>query len=113
MIESMTIQVLQVILLTATRAGRLGTADAFSAVEGWLTAFAMVALIISLILVFYLSVSHERTLGDFRHEIIVLSAHTKELEKRIVELEQQTLAKVFSELVSPEESEELAAAQKS
>jgi len=116
MIESITTHVLQVILVAVTQAGRSGTAgqefDAYSAVEGWLTGFAMAALIISLILVFHLSANHKRALDDFKHQITGLSVHIEELEQHMAELEQQAPAKV-SEQVSLEESEELVAIQKS
>lgn len=110
MIESMTVQVLQVVLSGITHAGRLAAAekpfDAYSAVEGWLTGFAMAALIISLILVFFLSAKHRRSLDDFRSQIDGLTAHIDELQQRIAELDRQTPAKV-SEQVSLQESEEL------
>jgi hypothetical protein len=116
MIESMTTHVLQVILVAVTQTKRWGTAgqefDAYSAVEGWLTGFAMAALIISLILVFFLSANHRRALDNFKHQIIGLSVHIEELEQHIAELDQQSPAKV-SEQVSVEESEELVAIQKS
>jgi len=103
-------------LLAVTQAGRLGTAGqpfgAYSAVEGWLTGFAVAALIISLILLFYLSVNHKRSLDNFKHQITGLKVHIEELQRRIADLEQQTPVKV-SEQVSPEESEKLVAIQKS
>ena len=116
LIESMTTQVLQVMLPAVTQAGRPGTAgqefDAYSAVEGWLTGFAMAALIISLILVFFLSARHRRSLDSFRHQIDGLTAHIKELQRQIVEPGQQAPAEA-SERTPPEESEELVAIQNS
>jgi len=116
MIESMTIQVLQVVLLAFTQTERWGAAgqdfDAYSAVEGWLTGFAMAALIISLILVFYLSANHRRSLDGFRRQIDGLTAHIEELQQRIAELDQRAPDRT-SEQISVEESEELVAIQKS
>lgn len=116
MIESITIQVLQVVLLAITQAGRSETAghefDASSAVEGWLTGFAMAALIISLILVFFLSANHKRSLDSFRRQIDGLTAHIEQLQRRISELDQQAPTKV-SGPTPPEESEELIAVQNS
>lgn len=116
MIESMTMHVLQAVLLAVTRVGRLGNAGqefgAYSAVEGWLTGFAMAALIISLILVFFLSAKHKRSLDEFRQKIDGLSAHIDELQQKIAELSQQTPAEV-PELTPSEESEKLVAVEKS
>ena len=114
MIESMTNQVLQIVLLVVTQTGRLGTAgqefDAFSAAEGWLTGFAMAALIISLILVFYLSANHKRSLDSFRSQIDGLTAHIDELRQEITELGGKTPAEM-SEQMPLEEAEEPVAIQ--
>jgi len=116
MIESITIQMLQVVLLAVTQTKRWGASgqefDAYSAVEGWLTGFAMAALIISLILVFFLSAKHRRSLDSFRLQINGLTAHIEELKQHIAELDQQVPAKA-SDQKSPAESEELVAIQNS
>jgi hypothetical protein len=110
MIESMTTNVLQVVLLALTPTERWAAArhpfNGSSAVEGWLTGFAMAALIISLILVFFLSANHKRSLDSFRHQIDGLTAHIEQLQQRIAELDQRAPAKV-----SPKESQELIAVQ--
>ena len=115
-IEIMTTQVLQVILSTITSSGRLGAAgqpfDTYSAVEGWLTGFAMAALIISLILVFYLSANHKRSLDSFKRQINGLTTHIEELRQHIAELDQQAPGRA-SEQTPSEESKEFAAIQNS
>jgi hypothetical protein len=104
------------ISLVVTTTGRWGNSgqefDAYSAVEGWLTGFAMAALIISLILVFFLSANHKRSLDSFKRQIDGLTAHTKELQQRIAELDQQNPGKV-SERSPSEKSEKLVAIQNS
>jgi hypothetical protein len=109
-------QLLQVILLASTQAERWAAArhplTISSATEGWLTGFAMAALIISLILVFYLSARHRRSMDEFSHKIAGLSAHIDELQHKIAELSQQTPAEVPEQIPS-EESEKFVAVQKS
>ena len=116
LMESTAIQILHVVLLALTPRERWSAAGqelgSYSAVEGWLTGFAMAALIISLILVFYLSANHKRSLDDFRRKIDGLTAHIDELQQKIEELSQQTPAEVPEQTPS-EESEELVAVQKS
>ena len=89
-IESMAIQALHVTLLALRPAGRMGSAgqefDALSSVEGWLTGFAMAALIISLILVFFLSANHKRSLDSFRRQIDGITAANDELRQEIAKL---------------------------
>ena len=91
-------QVLQVILLSITQTGLWGTAgqefDAFSAVEGWLTGFAMAALIISLILVFFLSANHKRSLDSFKRQIDGITTANEQMRQEITELSRQTVAEV-------------------
>ena len=116
LMESMTIRVLHDVFLAITPRERWSAAgqdfQAFSAVEGWLTGFAMAALIISLILVFFLSANHRRSLDSFRHQINGLTAHIEELRQHIGEMDQQAPAEV-SEQTPPEESEQLVEIQKS
>ena len=66
----------------------------------------MAALIISLILVFFLSANHKRSLDSFRHQIAGLTARIEELQQQIAERDQQAPAKA-SKQTPPEESEEL------
>ncbi|MHC4204519.1 MAG: hypothetical protein ACYSTT_07690 [Planctomycetota bacterium] len=85
----MTIQVLHVVFLALTPMERWGAAGqefGFSAVEGWLTGFAMAALIISLILVFFLSANHKRSLDSFRRQIDGITAANDELRQEIAKL---------------------------
>ena len=107
---------LQVVLLAVTQTKRWGASgqefDAYSAVEGWLTGFAMAALIISLILVFFLSAKHRRSLDSFRLQINGLTAHIEELQQQIAELDQQLPSKA-SKLTPSEESDKLVAIQNS
>lgn len=114
--ESMTTQLLHVVPSALTTTERWGAAgqqfDSYSAVEGWLTGFAMAALIISLILVFFLSANHKRSLDGFRSRIDGLTAHIEELRQHISELEQQAPAEV-SKQTPPGESEELVAIKNS
>ena len=102
MIESMTIQMLQVVPLGITHTGRLAAAgqpfDAYSAVEGWLTGFAMAALIISLILVFFLSANHRRSLDNFRRQIDGLKTHINELRQEITELGDKVPAEMSEQM---------------
>lgn len=113
--ESMTIQLLQIIPSALTITGRWDNSgqqfDAFSAVEGWLTGFAMAALIISLILVFFQSANHKRSLDNFKRQIDGLTAHIEELRQQIAELDQQAPAEVPGQKRT-EESEELVAIPK-
>jgi len=116
MIESMTTYVLQVVLLALTPTERWAAArnplNGSSAVEGWLTGFAMAALIISLILVFFLSANHRRSLDSFKHKIDALTSEIKGLKQEIAELRQYK-SNDEPEQAPSEESEELVAIQKS
>ena len=88
-IESMTIQVLHVVFLALTpmeRWGAPGQEFGFSTVEGWLTGFAIAALIISLMLVFYLSVNHKRSLDNFRRQIDGITAANEQLRQEVAKL---------------------------
>jgi lysylphosphatidylglycerol synthetase-like protein (DUF2156 family) len=141
-IESITTQVLQVIFLALTPSERWTAArhpfNASSAAEGWLTVFAVVALITSVILVFWLIARHRRSeeclkrkifeltsadeklLANYRHsaerlkrEIAGLKAANEKLRLQIAKLSQQTPAEASKEMQSEEleESEEPVAIQ--
>ncbi|MHC4189628.1 MAG: hypothetical protein ACYSUB_08175 [Planctomycetota bacterium] len=84
--------------------------NASSAAEGWLTFFAMAALIISVILVFWLSAKNRRSKDGFRHEIAGLTADIEELQQESAELSQHASAEASEEMPS-EESEEPVAIQ--
>jgi hypothetical protein len=92
MIESMMTCVLQVVLLALTPSERWAAArhpfNGSSAVEGWLTGFAMAALIISLILVFFLSANHKRSLDSFKRKIDGLTTETTGLKQEMAGLRQ-------------------------
>jgi hypothetical protein len=84
--ESMTTQVLHVIFLALTPIERWGAArhpfNASSAAEGWLTVFAMAALITSVILVFWLIAKHRRSEDHFKQEIAELTADNRRAAAR-------------------------------
>ncbi len=110
--ESMTTQVLHVIFLALTPTERWRAArhpfNASSAGEGWLTVFAIVALITSVILVFWLIAKHRRSEDRLKREIAGLTAANEKLRQEIAELSQQTPAEVSEQMPSEEleESEE-------
>ncbi len=133
--ESITTQVLHVIFLALTSTERWRAArhpfGASSAAEGWLTVFAIVALITSVILVFWLIAKHRRSedrlkrkifeitaaaeklLADYRHskerlkrEVAGLTTTNEKLRLQIAKLSQQTPAEASEEMPS-EESEEV------
>ncbi len=115
-IEGMTTQLLHVVPSALTISERWGAAgqdfDAYSAAEGWLTGFAMAALIISLILVFFLSANHKRSLDNFRRQIDGLTARIEELQRHIAEPGHQAPAEASKQMPT-EKSEELVAIQNS
>lgn len=116
MIESMTTYVLQVVLLELTPTERWAAArhpfNGSSAVEGWLTGFAMAALIISLILVFFLSANHRRSLDDFRRKIAGLTTEIQELKHKIEELRKYTPDDEQEQALSQESQEPVAVLEK-
>ena len=132
--ENMTTQVLHVISLALTPSERwcavIHPFGDFSAAGGWLTVFAMVALITSVILMFWRSAIHRRSedclkrkifeitaadeklLANYRHskahlkrEVVGLTATNEKLRRQIAKLSQQTPAEA-SEQMPSEESEE-------
>lgn len=109
MIEIMTTKPIQIIFLALTATERWSAAghpfNASSTVEGWLTGFAMAALIISLILVFFLSAKHRRSLDSFKSKIDGLTTEVIELKQKIEELKQYT-PDDETEQVPSQESEE-------
>jgi len=113
--ENMTTQVLYVIFLALKPTERWRAArhpfGASSAVEGWLTVFAMVALITAVILIIWLITENRRSEDRLKREIAGLTAANEKLQKEIVKLGQQKPAEV-SEQMPSEESEEPVAIQK-
>jgi len=81
--ESMTTQVLHVISLALTPSGQWCAAihpfGAFSAAGGWLTVFAMVALITSVILMFWRSADHRRSEDHLKRKIFEITAADEKL----------------------------------
>lgn len=88
-IESIATQPLQAIFLAVTRVGRSAAVEnpfgVFPAAEGWLIDFAMAALIMALILVFFQSASRRgsygRSLDRFRHQIAELKSEIDKLRQ--------------------------------
>lgn len=113
-VNIVTTQILYSILSAVTQTGRIIAAEqpfeAYSSVEGWLTGFAMAALIISLILVFFLSANHQRSMHEFKSKIAGLKEHIDELRQEIDELSQGKAAGLNSHM-SSKENQELVAIQ--
>ena len=113
--ESMTTQVLYVILSALTPTERWRAArhpfGASSAAEGWLTVFAMAALFTSVILVFWLSAKHRRSLERLKQEVaglgitVAIEEVRQEVAQMMRMMNQQTPAEASKEMPS-EESEE-------
>jgi len=120
-IESITTQVLQVILLALTPSERWAAAShpfgASTAAEGWLTGFAIVALITAVILIIWLSAENRRSLERLKRDIteLGLTAAIEELRCHIAKLGHETPAEVpvVTEQIPSEELEELVAIQQS
>ena len=91
--ESITIKLIQTNLLTVAESGHTGSAYMYSslnAFETWLTYFAMAALVISLLLLFWLSANHKRCVDSYNRlicsstdDIDVLRQEVAKLSKRI------------------------------
>jgi uncharacterized membrane protein len=122
--ESMTTQVLHVIFSALTPAERWRAArhpfGASSAAEGWLTVFAIAALITSVILMFWLSAKHRRSMERLKQEIaglgitVAIEEVRQEVAQMMSMMNQQTPAEASKEMPSEElkESEEPVAIQK-
>jgi len=114
-IESMATQLLHVILLALTPSERWAAArhpfSASSAAEGWLTVFAIVALITAVILVIWLSAENRRSLERLKRDIteLGLTAAIEELRCHIAKLGHETPAEVsvVTEQVPSEEPEQV------
>jgi hypothetical protein len=114
-IERMTTQVLHVILSALTPTQRWGAArhslGASSAVEGWLTVFAIAALVTAIILVIWLISEHRRSIERLQREItgLGLTAAIDELRLIIANLGQETPTEVsvVTEPMPTEESEQV------
>jgi hypothetical protein len=90
--EDMTIRGLNVILLALTQTGRWEAAGrplsiSYTA-EGWLTVFAVVALIISVLLVFWAVTKRTDTERRLEQKLAKAVAANEQLERQIAELNQ-------------------------
>jgi cell division protein FtsL len=106
--ESVTTQLLQVTFLALTPTERMAAAKQswdLSAVETWLTGYAMAALIISVILVFFLSAKHRRSLESFRLKIASLTADIDKLQQEITELSQYVPDEASKQMLLQESEE--------
>ena len=116
-IESTTIQLLQVIFLALKPTERWRAAkhpfNASSAAEGWLTIFAMVALIIAVILMIWLTAKRRRSEDIIKRKIAELTSVNIKLQQEIDKLAQQKTAEVSEQMPSEEleESKEPVAIQ--
>jgi hypothetical protein len=113
--ESMITQLLHFIFLALKPTELLGAAkhpfNASSAAEGWLTVFAMAALITSVILVLWLIAKRQRSEDRFRQEIAGLTDYIfDEPRQESAELSQHASAEASEEMPS-EKSEEPVAIQ--
>ena len=108
-------QVLCRILLAHLQTQQSGTINLFGSfyvLEKWLTNFAMAALIISLLLIFWLSSNHKRAVEDYNRQINMSSNDIDKLREEVAKLSQKISDK-FSGRISLEEYEETAAIQES
>lgn len=111
-IGSITTQLIQVFFLALASTERWAAAKQpfrdLSAVESWLTGYAMAALIISVILVFFLSAKHRRSLECFRLKIASLTADIDKLQHEIAELSQYAPDEASKQVPSQESEEPVA-----
>lgn len=109
LIESVITQVSNHIFLALMSAERWDVArypfGSVSAAEAWLTGFAMTALIIAVILVFWVTIQHRRLEERLKKEIAALKADNEELRQQITELSKKTTGR-FSRRKVSEKSEE-------
>ncbi len=93
--ENMTIKGLYVISLALTPAEKWRSArqpfDTGPASETWLTIFAVVALIISLILLIWVIVQYRRTERRLKQKVEELTATKEQLQEEIVQLKNDQL----------------------
>ena len=108
-------QVLCRILLAQIQAEKSGAVSVFGSfyvLEKWLTNFAMAALILSLILLFWLSINHKRCVDDFSRKIDTSTSDIDKLHEEFAKLSQKISDKISGK-ISLEEYEETAAIQES
>ena len=104
-------QVLCRILLAQIQAEQSGAVSVFGTfyvLERWLTNFAMAALILSLLLLFWLSYNHKRCVEDFSRKMDTSSNDIDRLREEVAKISDKVSGKI-----SMEEYEETAAVQES
>ena len=106
--QSMTTQVLNHTILAPAQVEQWNMAgypfNSGSAAEAWLTGFAMIALIISVVLVFWVTIKHKRLEDHLNTEIAALKADNELLRKELSKHTHEP-SKVPEQII-PEESEE-------
>ena len=113
-IESITTQVLQIFLLALTPSERWAASKhlfgASTAAEGWLTVFAIAALVTAVVLVIWLSAENKRSLERLQRDVteLGLTAAIEELRRQIAELGQYTPTVVTEQMPSEEPGEPVA-----
>ncbi|MGD9162927.1 MAG: hypothetical protein PVG39_31260 [Desulfobacteraceae bacterium] len=108
-------QVLCRILLAhiqAEQSGSISLFGSFYVLEKWLTNFAMAALIISLILIFWLSYNHKRAVEDYNRQINISSNDIDKLREEVAKLSQKISDRISGK-ISLEEYEDSAVIQES
>jgi len=111
LIVNLTSQVLCRILLAQIEAEQTGAVTVFGSfyvLEKWLTNFAMAALILSLVLLFWLSYNHKRCVEDFSSKIENSSNDIDRLREEVAKVSQK-ISDNISDKVTLEEYAETAA----
>ena len=105
LIENIAIKLLQANLLAVTQTGSTGIAymySSFKALETWLTYFAMVALVISLLLMFWLSANHKCCINNYNRLICSSSDDIDMLRKEVARLSQKISDRMSGKIYSNE-----------
>ena len=109
MTESITLQELYVVLLTVGARERWSAAgsslDGASFAGGWLIAFAIVALILSVILVVRTFVKYSRTENLLRQKISELTVTNKHIQREIAETKKELL-EILQNIINNTEPQE-------
>ena len=108
-------QVLCRVLLAQIQSEQSGTISVFGSfyvLEKWMTNFAMAALLLSLILLFWLSINHKRSVENYSRQINSSSNDIDKLREEVAKLSQKISEKIYGN-ISLEEYEETAAIQES
>jgi len=94
------------------QSGAVSLFGSFYVLEKWLTNFAMAALIISLILMFWLSSNHKRAVEDYNRQINVSSNDIDKLREEVAKLSQKITDRISGN-ISLDKYEDSAAIQES